>query len=110
MNAPTIPASRVGSGIAGLDEVLLGGFVPRRTYLLTGPPGSGKTTLGWHFLSEGIVAGESVMFITFGEPESELRANAESSGFSTDGVQFCDLSPSADLFSQMKNYDIFSAC
>jgi len=100
---------RVGTGVPGLDEVLHGGFVGGRTYLLTGPPGGGKTTLGWHFLTAGAAAGEPVMFITFGEPEAELRANAAAIGFDTGGVAFCDLSPSSDIFEKIQSYDIFSA-
>lgn len=36
---------RIATGIAGVDEALLGGFVLRRSVLLYGPPGSRKTTL-----------------------------------------------------------------
>ena len=105
----TMNGQRISTGVAGLDEVLGGGFIGGRTYLLTGPPGSGKTTLGWHFLTAGAAAGEPVMFITFGEPESELRANALATGFSLDGVAFCDMSPTSELFEKIQSYDIFSA-
>ena len=37
---------RVTTGIEGLDEVLTGGFVPHRTYLIRGAAGTGKTILG----------------------------------------------------------------
>src|SRR5215472_2852860 len=66
---------RVSTGVAGLDEVLYGGLVTRRAYLVRGGPGSGKTTLGLHFLTEGVSRGEQSLFITLGEPEEELRAN-----------------------------------
>ncbi|HZZ64601.1 MAG TPA: ATPase domain-containing protein [Candidatus Baltobacteraceae bacterium] len=100
---------RMTTGIAGFDEVLHGGYVAGRTYLLTGPPGGGKTTFGWHFLVAGAQAGEKAMFVTFGESEHELRANARESGFDTSGVDLCDLSPSSDLFEKIRSYDIFSA-
>ncbi|MEA2718186.1 MAG: circadian clock protein KaiC [Candidatus Eremiobacteraeota bacterium] len=100
---------RAPTGITGLDEVLHGGYVTRRTYLLTGPPGGGKTTIGWHFLTAGVAAGERVLFITLGESEAELIENAEYSGFETRGVTFCDLSPTADLFEDARSYDIFPA-
>ena len=45
--------SRVSTGVPGLDEVLYGGLLPRRSYLLRGGPGTGKTILGMHFLHEG---------------------------------------------------------
>lgn len=100
---------RISTGVAGFDEVLHGGLIPCRTYLLTGPPGGGKTTLGWHFLTAGVAAGERALFVTFGEPQRELCVNAKQSGFNTDGVEFCDLSPSSDLFEKIQSYDIFSA-
>ncbi len=100
---------RMTTGVPGFDEVLHGGYIAGRTYLLTGPPGGGKTTFGWHFLTSGAAAGENALFVTFGESEGDLRANAAQTGFDTSGVQFCDLSPSSDLFENMRNYDIFSA-
>ena len=42
------------SGIAGLDELLRGGYVGGRMYLVAGGPGTGKTTLGMHFLEAGL--------------------------------------------------------
>ncbi|WP_297068670.1 ATPase domain-containing protein [Thermococcus sp.] len=41
---------RVPSGVPRLDGLLSGGFLPGRVYLVVGPPGSGKTTLGMQFL------------------------------------------------------------
>ncbi|WP_371876267.1 ATPase domain-containing protein [Dictyobacter vulcani] len=92
----------------GLDEILYGGLIEKRAYLLRGGPGCGKTTLGLHFLTEGIEKGERCVFITMGEPETELRANAEALGFDMDQVHFLDLSPNAAFFTEMQTYDIFS--
>lgn len=99
---------RASTGIAGLDEVLQGGFIEGRTYLISGPPGTGKTTLGWHLLTEGLQAGESALYISFAEPEAELRANASLSGFDVERVHIVDLSPSPELFTRAETYDIFS--
>ncbi len=100
---------RVSTGVEGLDEVLFGGLVRGRTYLVSGPPGTGKTTLGWHFLAAGVAAGEPVLYVSFAEPETQLRANAERSGFDPRPVHVLDLSPSPELFSEAQTYDIFSA-
>lgn len=99
---------RVSTGITGLDEVLFGGLIPQRAYLIRGGPGTGKTTLGLHFLTEGVSSGEPGLFITLGEPVAELRANAQALGFDLTHVHFLDLAPSADFFTQMQTYDIFS--
>ncbi|MCS7309588.1 MAG: recombinase, partial [Armatimonadetes bacterium] len=45
--------ARISTGVPGLDEVLEGGLLPRRAYLLRGAPGTGKTLLGLHFLAAG---------------------------------------------------------
>ena len=101
-------ATRMSTGVAGLDEVLLGGFLPSRAYLVRGGPGCGKTTLGMHFLTTGAANGERVLFISLGEPEAELRQDAESLGFDLGGITFLDLSPPAEFFSEVESYDIFS--
>ncbi|MEE9164439.1 MAG: RAD55 family ATPase, partial [Thermoplasmata archaeon] len=63
---------RVSTGIEGLDTMLHGGLVPGRSYVLTGPPGSGKSILGMHFLLEGIRNGESVILVSIDEPPNEI--------------------------------------
>jgi circadian clock protein KaiC len=99
---------RLSIGIAGLDEILHGGLMPRRSYLVRGGPGTGKTTLGFHFLTTGVASSESTLFITFVEPEEDLRENAFHLGFNLDGINFLDLSPTSDFFTQVETYDIFS--
>ncbi len=100
--------TRVSTGITGLDEVLLGGVLPRRAYLVRGGPGHGKTTLGMHFLTTGATEGEQVLFISLGETEGQLRDNAHASGFDIKGIQFLDLSPTMEFFAKAESYDIFS--
>ncbi len=100
--------TRVSTGITGLDEVLLGGVLPRRAYLVRGGPGHGKTTLGMHFLTTGVAEGEQVLFISLGETEGQLRDNAHASGLDIKGIQFLDLSPTMEFFAKAESYDIFS--
>ena len=77
----------------GLDDILAGGWTRRRSYLVEGVPGSGKTTLALQYLMEGARAGESVLYVTLSETEEELRAGAESHGWSLDGVMIRELTP-----------------
>lgn len=99
---------RLSIGVPGLDEVLSGGLLPDRAYLLRGGPGSGKTTLGLHFLTAGAAAGEPVLFITLAEPEAQIRQTALGQGFDLTGVSFLDLSPGSAYFAESRAYDIFS--
>jgi len=98
---------RVETGVPGLDEVLHGGFLPRRAYLVRGGPGAGKTTLGLHFLTAGSTD-ERTLYINLGETEEQIRANAASIGFDLSRVQFLDLSPTAEFFTEIQSYDVFS--
>lgn len=38
--------NRISTGVAGLDEILQGGFITHRAYLVRGEPGSGKGRRG----------------------------------------------------------------
>jgi len=100
---------RVSTGINGLDEILKGGLIGGRSYLVRGGPGSGKTTLGMHFLTNGCENGEPALFISLSEPAERLRENAGKLGLDARGITFLDLSPDADCFSETQSYDLFSA-
>jgi len=99
---------RISTGVPGLDEILDGGLIPGRAYLVRGGPGTGKTTLGLHFLSAGAASGEKTLYITLTEPESQIRRNAERRGINLSGVAFLDLTPTPQFFVQVETYDIFS--
>jgi len=98
---------RLSSGIAGLDEILHGGFIDERTYSIRGDSGTGKTVLGYHFLSTGVSAGESALYFAFEETAKDIKANAEGLGFDLGGVVIEDMSPSATEFMDDGNYTVF---
>ncbi|MGJ7918982.1 ATPase domain-containing protein [Neobacillus sp. LXY-4] len=65
--------TRTLSGIAGLDQLLNGGFPTGSTVLVEGLPGTGKTILGMQFLYHGVVdEDEAGIFITFEELPHQL--------------------------------------
>ncbi len=99
---------RLSTGIVGLDEVLYGGLISERAYLVRGGPGCGKTTIGMHFLLAGISQGKTSLFITLGESEAQLRCIASELNFDVNSIHFLDLSPSSEFFTQEQSYDIFS--
>jgi circadian clock protein KaiC len=96
-----------GTGIAGLDDVLGGGFTPNRLYLVEGTPGSGKTTLAFQFLLEGVRRGEPVLYVTLSETEEETRAVAASHGWSLEGIVVRELAPSQDSLNPGEQYTMF---
>jgi circadian clock protein KaiC len=89
---------RVTTGIAGLDDILGGGFGPNRVYLIEGTPGSGKTTLALQYLLDGMKRGQACMYVTLSETKVELKEIAKSHGWSIDGITLLDLvAPESEL-------------
>ncbi|WP_375460951.1 ATPase domain-containing protein [uncultured Enterovirga sp.] len=89
---------RAATGVKGLDDVLAGGFVRRRMYLLEGSPGTGKTTIALQFLIEGARLGERSLYITLSESEEELRDGASSHGWTIpQGIEIFELAPPESL-------------
>ncbi|HEY2857421.1 MAG TPA: ATPase domain-containing protein [Terracidiphilus sp.] len=86
-------ASRLSTGVSGLDDILHGGLAKGFLYLLEGNPGAGKTTLALQFLIEGARKGESGLYITLAESEAELRHVSASHGFNLDNITICKISP-----------------
>lgn len=84
---------RLKTGIAALDDILHGGLIPERLYLLDGNPGSGKTTLALQFLLEGASQGERCVYVTLSETQQELAAGAASHGWSLEGIDIVELIP-----------------
>ena len=98
------PAS---TGVAGLDDVMGGGFRRHRLYLLEGVPGSGKTTLAMQFLRAGASRGEPVLYVTMSETGEELRSVAESHQWSLDGVTVREVVPDEDALDPSKESTMF---
>jgi circadian clock protein KaiC len=85
---------RAATGISGLDDILGGGLARNRLHLLEGSPGTGKTTTAIQFLLAGAAAGESGIYITLAETETELRAGALSHGWTIDReINIFELTP-----------------
>ena len=74
----------VSTGSDVLDRALDGGLPERRTVLLTGGPGTGKSTLAMGFLQDGLDAGERCLYVSTEQTPEELRASFEPFPFDLD--------------------------
>jgi circadian clock protein KaiC len=73
------------TGIAGFDEITLGGLPTGRPTLVCGGPGCGKTLFAMQFLVKGAVEfDEPGVFMSFEELSEELVQNVASLGFDLD--------------------------
>lgn len=67
-------ATRLSTGIAGLDEMMGGGIPQGDSLVLAGPTGTGKTTFAIKFVAAGLLAGENAVIVIFEEhPEMYLE-------------------------------------
>jgi KaiC/GvpD/RAD55 family RecA-like ATPase len=62
----------VPTGSETLDEILDGGLPEKRTVLVTGGPGTGKSTLAMQFIAEGVRNGEDCLYISTEQTFEEL--------------------------------------
>lgn len=62
----------VGTGVRGFDRLVNGGLPTGRLYVLSGPPGGGKTTFTGQFLTRGLRDGERCLYVTIHESRADL--------------------------------------
>jgi circadian clock protein KaiC len=73
-------ATRLGTGIPGLDALMGGGIPAGDSLVLAGPTGSGKTTFALQFVAEGLRAGEAAVMAVFEEHPEIYLARATAMG------------------------------
>jgi circadian clock protein KaiC len=78
----------IRTGIAGLDNILRGGFPQGNVLLLEGAAGTGKTLLGLEFIYRGIAEyGEPGLVVTFEVAPRKLTRDAAAFGWDVEGLQ-----------------------
>lgn len=79
-----LSTDRLPTGVDGLDRVLDGGYQRGYTILVSGAPGTAKTTLGSCLLSAGAARGETGLLIALDETYEQIAANARGIGLDLD--------------------------
>ena len=98
--------SRVPFGVRELDEMLDGGLMPHRPYLIVGPAGTGKTTLALQFLCEGVRRGERSLYVTLEDPPNEVHWNHRALRPELDSVDVFDAIPDVMRYEHVPFRDI----
>ncbi|HEX6723081.1 MAG TPA: ATPase domain-containing protein, partial [Burkholderiaceae bacterium] len=75
---------RVSTGFRGLDEMLGGGLFRGSSTLITGAPGTSKTTMAGLFTESACRRGERTLFVSFDEGGERVRRNLKSVGIQLD--------------------------
>lgn len=111
MGKPALVATQeielVSTGIAGMDDILGGGFPQHRLYLVHGSPGSGKTTLALQYLLDGASKGEKGLYVTLSETKEELLAVSRSHGWSLDNIDVYEMETSEEDLDPDNQYTMY---
>jgi len=67
---------RLSTGVRGLDEMIGSGVISGDAVMLTGPAGSGKSTIATQFMVTGLAKGETGVIAVFEEYPEEYLARA----------------------------------
>ena len=79
LNYPTF-TDRVSSGVARLDDLVSGGYLRGSSILISGSPGTSKTSLSANFAAAACRRGEKALFISFDESAAQVVSNMRSIG------------------------------
>ena len=96
----------VDSGIPELDQLLHGGYIRGRIYLIQGVSGTGKSLLGQHFLQAGLADDETVVYIHGEESKADIVLNAAQLNIDIAEAEFLDIGPGTDFFAEDIAYEL----
>lgn len=95
--------TRLPTGVAGLDRILQGGFFEGGLYMITGPPGAGKTILGNQICFHTIASGGRALFMTvLTESHSRMLAHLST-------LSFFDPAPIGRTLHYLSGYSVLLA-
>ncbi len=81
-------ATRIKTGIPGLDEIIGGGLPKGSLTLLTGTAGTGKTVFGTQFAFNGAASyGENAVYLSFEEPIEHIKESCKIFGWNFEELE-----------------------
>ncbi len=93
-----LPAAQSGElrkikfGIKGMEKII-GDIYTGGIILLTGPPGTGKTVMSYHFLNEALRSGEKCLLISFQDSRNMILKKAREFGYGLSGCEVLERDP-----------------
>jgi len=108
MEQPEQTDATVPCGIGGLDDILRGGFPEHCLSLISGMPGTGKTTLAMQFLLDGVQRAERCLYVTLSESRAEIEKVARSHGWDLSKIAVVELVPSEGNLSTEAQLTVFN--
>ncbi|MBN3037015.1 MAG: hypothetical protein JW834_01075 [Candidatus Diapherotrites archaeon] len=84
---------RLSTGIRSLDKLLSGGYPEGSVIEICGDSGTGKTTLGLQFLSQGSEKKEKGVYISFEQSAADVQATAKTFNMDMKNVEVIQLAP-----------------
>lgn len=75
-----VTKGRVSTGLPRLDAMLRGGYYRGSNVLISGAPGTAKSTLGGLFVAAACQRGERAMYVNFDEGADQITRNLSSVG------------------------------
>ena len=78
----------IKTGVPGFDELIEKGGMPKGiSILVSGGPGSGKTTFCLHTLNYGASNGEKCIYLSFEESSERLKGHMKNFGWNPDELE-----------------------
>jgi circadian clock protein KaiC len=74
----SLPTEKISTGLRQLDEMLYGGIFRGSATMITGNPGTAKTTLSGAFAEAAAKRGERTLYVAFDETSEEIVRNLTS--------------------------------